>query len=116
MFMITAPYRRCIPVLLAAALANPVFAAEPVLKLTSSCPSGYRTDGTSGYCVPFNPADTRIVVRKLTTSCPSGYFTDGTSGYCRGTDNARAVVPKTGNSCPNGYRTDATSGYCTATR
>jgi hypothetical protein len=92
--------------------------ASSVPKLGNSCPSGYRIDGSSGYCTPSSSSNPALqVVRKLTNSCPAGYRPDGSSGYCIQSSlssPAPRVLPKSGNNCPSGFRTDGSSGYCTA--
>lgn len=101
---------------LTASISLQAFSAS-VPKLSSSCPNGYRTDGSSGYCTPISSSKPAPqVVPKLTNMCPNGYRTDGSSGYCTQISPSKPaprVVPKTGSSCPSGFRTDGSSGYCT---
>lgn len=83
-------------------------AVQPLIKIGSSCPSGYSTSGSS-YCNPNGNAHDAII--KIGNSCPTGYSTSGNSYCLSSSDNSRTAIPKQGGNCPSGYSTSGSS-YC----
>jgi hypothetical protein len=86
--------------------------AGGVQKIGRTCPSGYRPDGSSGYCVPMS-GNAKEVLPQLGRTCPNGYAPDGSSGYCKKFGStSKDLIPQSGRTCPNGYAPDGSSGYC----
>lgn len=57
--------------------------AFKVPKLTNVCPSGFHTDGNSGYCIANNLKGKPKPYYKLSNVCPKGTVSDSSSGYCK---------------------------------
>ena len=82
--------------------------AQPVVKSSENCPTGYSVSGGS-YCSPSKNA--RFAILRIGSSCPSGYINSG-GNYCLAASvNSKTAIHKEGNGCPNGYITSA-SNYC----
>ena len=82
--------------------------AQPVVKYSENCPTGYSVSGRS-YCSPSKNAHFAII--RIGTNCPSGYITSGKNYCLAASDNSKTAIHKQGSNCPHGYITSA-SNYC----
>ncbi len=56
-------------------------AAQPVPKLGPACPSGYRDEPKTGYCIP-RDAGAKPVLPIKGGNCPYGFHPEPKAGYC----------------------------------